>query len=163
MTKAKNPIPEGQSTIIPHLTIKGAAEAIEYYKKAFGAIERNRMAGPGGKVMHASLKIGPAYLFLTDEFPEFGDGTKAPATLGGTAVVLTMYFEDADKIFNQAVAAGGKVVMPIGDQFWGDRYGMVADPFGHIWAIATHIEDLTPEEMEKRGREMMSQMGQHQN
>jgi PhnB protein len=163
MTKAKNPIPEGLSTITPHLTIKGAAQAMEFYKKAFGAIERNRMGGPGGMVMHASMKIGNSTLFLADEFPEMGDGTKGPSTLGATSVVITLYVEDADKIYNQAVAAGGKPIMPMGDQFWGDRYGMLADPFGHIWAIATRIEDLTPEEMEKRGKEMMSQMAQHKN
>ena len=160
MAKAKNPIPEGLYTITPHLTIKGAAQAMDFYKKAFGAIERSRMAGPNGAIMHASMKLGNSSIFLADEFPGM-DISRGPTTINGTTVVLHLYVEDCDKLFNQAVAAGAKVIMPLADQFWGDRYGQVQDPFGHVWSIGTHIEDLTPQEMEERGRQAMAQMGQN--
>jgi len=160
MAKAKHPIPEGLHTLTPHLTVKGATQAIDFYKKAFGAIEKARMAGPNGLIMHASLRIGDSAFFLNDEFPG-PQGSTGPATLGGTAVILNLYVEDSDKIYNQAVAAGAKSVMPLQDQFWGDRYGQVKDPYGHIWAISTHKEDLTPAELEERGRQAMASMGQH--
>ena len=154
------PIPEGMHTITPHLTIKGAAKAIEFYKKAFGAQELSRHEVPGGAIMHASIRIGDSVLFLNDEFPQMG--CASPQTIGGTSVVLTLYVEDADKFFKRAVDAGAESKMPVADQFWGDRYGMVQDPFGHQWAIATRVENLTPEEMERRGREAMAQMaGKH--
>ena len=157
MAKAKSPVPEGQHTISPHLTVKGAPQAIEYYKKAYGATELHRSLGPGGLIMHAALKIGDAMFFLNDEMPMPGGG-KSPLAIGGTAVTINLYVPDADKIFKQALAAGAKETMPIADQFWGDRYGIVTDPFGHKWAIATRKEDLTPEEMDKRGKEFMAQM-----
>lgn len=145
------PIPEGMHSITPHLTCAGAAEAIEFYKRAFEATELARMAGPGGKLMHAMLKIGDSMIMLVDEFPEWG-GT-GPKTLNGTPVTIHLQVPDADAVFNRAVAAGATVKMPIADMFWGDRYGMVIDPFGHSWSIATHIKDMTPQEMEQAGRD----------
>ena len=161
MAKAKNPIPEVLHTITPHLTVKGAAQAIDFYKKAFGAIERSRMPGPNGLIMHASMKIGDSSFFLADEMPGMeGAGSTSPTKAGSTTVVLNLYVQDSDKLFKQAVAAGAKVTMPLADQFWGDRYGQVKDPYGHVWAIATHTEDLSPKEMEERGRQAMAQ-GRH--
>jgi len=157
MAKAKNPVPEGQHTISPHLTVKGAAQAIEFYKKAFGAVELHRSPDPNGLIMHAALKVGDSMFFLNDQMPMPGGG-KAPTSLGGTAVTINLYVPDADKIYKQAIANGATATMPIADQFWGDRYGVATDPFGHKWAIATRMEDLTPEEMDKRGREFMAQM-----
>ena len=162
MAKAKNPIPEVLHTITPHLTVKGAAQAIDFYKKAFGAIERSRMPGPNGLIMHASMKIGDSSFFLADEMPGMeGAGSTSPTKAGSTTVVLNLYVQDSDKLFKQAVAAGAKVTMPLADQFWGDRYGQVKDPYGHVWAIATHTEDLSPKEMEERGRQAMAQTGRH--
>ena len=152
------PVPEGMHTLTPHLVVKNAAKAIDYYKSAFGAKEMNRFAGPGGSIMHASIKIGDSHLFLNDEFPEMG--ALSPQSVGGTAVTLTLYVEDADAVFKKAVDAGAQIKMPIADQFWGDRYGCVADPFGHMWAIATRKEDLTSEQMAQRGKEAMAQMSQ---
>ena len=160
MGKAKNPIPEGLHTLTPHLTVKGAAQAIDFYKKAFGAVEKSRFAGPNGLIMHASLKIGNSSFFLADEMPGMEDGSVSPTQVGKTTVVLNLYVEDCDKLYRQAVSAGAKAAMPLSDQFWGDRYGVVKDPFGHVWAIATHKEDLTPKELEERGRQAMAQMGQ---
>jgi uncharacterized glyoxalase superfamily protein PhnB len=145
-----------KQALIPHLTVKDAAKAMDFYKKAFGAVERSRFGGPDGKIMHASMTIGDAVFFLNDEFPDWG--AVAPETLKGSAVTMTIYTDDADRVFKQAVGAGATVKMEIADQFWGDRYGCVADPSGHVWAIATQKEDLTPEELEKRGREAMAQM-----
>lgn len=159
MGKAKHAIPEGLHTLTPHLCVKGAAQAIEFYKKAFGATEKARFPGPNGLIMHASIKIGDSHFFLADEFPQAGEGCESPTKLGGTTFTLNLYVEDCDKLFNQAVSAGAKVTMPVQDQFWGDRYGAVKDPFGHVWAIATHKEDLTPKEMEERSRQAMSNMG----
>jgi len=159
MAKAKSPIPEGVHTITPHLTVKGAAQAMEFYKKAFGATEIARMPGPGGMIMHAAMKIGDSRFYLNDEIPQPG-GTVSPTTLKGTCVVLNLYVADSDKLYNQAVSAGAKATMPIADQFWGDRYGQVTDPYGHVWAIATRKEDLTPAEMEERGRQFMASMAQ---
>jgi len=160
MAKAKNPVPEGQHTVSAHLVVKGAPQAIEFYKKAFGATEINRFAGPGGTIMHAALKIGDSKFFLNDEMPGPGGPARSPLTIGGTAVTINLYVPDCDKIYKQAVAAGAKVVMPLDDQFWGDRYGVVDDPFGHRWAIATHTEDLTDAELESRSREAMASMQQ---
>ncbi len=142
------PIPEGFHTVTPHLIIKGAAEAIDFYKKAFGAEEVCRMPGPGGVVMHAEIRIGDSTVMLADEFPDFG--SVGPKTIGGSPVTVHLYVKDADAFYDKAVAAGAKATMPLADQFWGDRYGKLEDPFGHQWGIATHIEDLTPEEIEKR-------------
>jgi|SRR5262245_25051630 len=155
MTKAKNPIPEGLHSLTPQLVVKGASQAIDFYKKAFGAVEKVRMPGPNGKIMHAQLKIGDSSLFVNDEMP----GMEGDVSAGGSSVVLTLYVPDCDATFKQAVAAGAKVTMPLADQFWGDRYGHLKDPYGQIWAIGTHKEDLTPAEMEERGRQAMADMG----
>ncbi len=153
-------VPEGFSTATPHLIVRDCAQALEFYKKAFGAKETVRMDGPGGKILHAEIKIGDSHLFLADEMPEWG--SKSPLSIGGTASSVCLYVPDADAVFNQAVAAGAKVAMPLADQFWGDRYGKLTDPFGHAWAVATHLEDLTPEEMKKRQEVAMAQMAQQQ-
>jgi len=151
MTTRIKPIPEGHHTLTPHLVVKGASQAIEFYKRAFGAEEIVRMPGPdGNSVMHAELKIGDSRLWLVDEFPAMG--SLGPHGIGGTPVTIHVYVEDADAIFNQAVAAGAEVRMPIEDAFWGDRYGLIVDPFGHKWSVATHKEDLTPEELAKRAQ-----------
>ena len=157
MAKVK-PVPEGMHTVTPHLVVKNAAKAIDYYKTAFGAKENNRFGAPNGLIMHASIKIGDSTLFLNDEFPEMG--ALSPQSVGGTSVTITLYVEDSDAVFKKAVDAGAKVKMPIADQFWGDRYGCIEDPFGHSWAIASRKEDLTPEQMAKRGQEAMAQMSQ---
>ncbi len=153
MSNAVKPIPEGMHTVTPHLTCAGASDAIEFYKKAFGAIEMARMPGPGGKLMHAMVKIGDSPVMLVDEFPEWG-GT-GPKTLKGTPVTIHLQVPDADAMFKSAVDAGATVKMPIADMFWGDRYGVVIDPFGHSWSIATHIKDMTPEEMTQAGKAAM--------
>jgi PhnB protein len=140
------PIPEGMHTLTPHLVCAGAADAIEFYKKAFNAVELRRMPGPGGKMMHAEVRIGDSVLMLVDEFPEMG--AKGPKALEGSPVSLHLYVADADAAMAQAVAAGAKVMMPLADMFWGDRYGQVEDPFGHRWSIATHMRDLSPQEIQ---------------
>lgn len=147
------PIPPGMHTVTPHLICAGAADAIEFYKKAFDATELSRMPGPDGKVMHASIRIGDSVIMLNDEMPDWG--TLGPKSLRGSPVTVHLYVENADEFFNQAVRAGAKVTMPIADMFWGDRYGKVEDPFGHQWSIGTHVRDVSPEEMEKA----MAQMG----
>jgi uncharacterized glyoxalase superfamily protein PhnB len=145
---AVKPIPDGYQTLTPHIVVSDAAKAIDFYKKAFGAEEIARAGGPGGKIMHAVVRIGNSLLMLNDEFPDMG--AKSPKAFGGTAVTLHVYVEDADKIWQRAVAAGATVHMPIADMFWGDRYGVVVDPFGHHWSIATHKEDVPEQEMMKR-------------
>jgi PhnB protein len=152
-TSSVNPIPEGMHTVTPHLICGSAGDSIEFYKKAFGAVELSRMNGSDGKVMHASIRIGDSVIMLNDEFPEWG--TFGPKALEGSPVIIHLYVEDADATFEQAVRAGAKVTMPLADMFWGDRYGKVEDPFGHQWSIGTHIRDVTPEEMQKA----MEQMG----
>ncbi len=147
MSKVKA-IPDGYHTATPYLIIKDAARAIEFYKKAFGATEIMRMAEPSGKVTHAEIKIGNSPIMLADEFPEMG--ARSPQTIGGSPVSIFLYVENVDALANQAIAAGAKVLMPVQDQFWGDRYGKLADPFGHVWDIATHKEDVAPEEIHKR-------------
>jgi uncharacterized glyoxalase superfamily protein PhnB len=157
MAKVK-PIPEGFHSLTPHIVVRGAAQAIEFYKKAFGAVEVRRSPMPDGKtLMHADLKIGDSHLLLVDEMP--GMGVHAPREPGATSVTLHLFVEDVDAVFNRAVAAGAQVTMPVSDMFWGDRYGQLTDPFGHGWSIATHKEDLSPEEMKKRGDAMFAQMG----
>lgn len=142
------PIPDGYHSVTPYLIIKGAATAIDYYKNVFGATELFRMAGPDGKVGHAEVKIGDSPIMLADEHPELGH--VGPQTLGGTPVGIMIYVDDVDTMFNAAIAAGGQQVKPVEDQFYGDRSGTLKDPFGHMWTVATHVEDVAPEEMEKR-------------
>jgi PhnB protein len=156
--KVVKPIPEGQHSVTPYLVVRGAAQAIDLYKKAFGAVEKGSMPGPEGKIVHAELQIGDAFIYLSDEMP--GGNTRSPQSLGGCSCAIHIYVDDADAVFNQAVAAGCKVSMPMMDAFWGDRYGKVTDPFGHEWSIATHKEDLTMEEMARRGATAMAQMSQ---
>ncbi|OWY30427.1 VOC family protein [Herbaspirillum robiniae] len=140
-------IPPGMHSITPHLVCAGAAEAIEFYKKAFGAREGGRLAGPDGRLMHAHINIGDSSLMLVDEMPEWK--CLGPKALGGSPVTIHLYVEDVDAVFAQAVAAGAQVKMPVADMFWGDRYGQLVDPFGHSWSVATHVRDLTPEEIRK--------------
>ena len=141
-------IPEGYYSLTPYLVISGAGEAIEFYKKAFGAVETVRMPGPGGRIMHAEIKIGNSMLMLADENPE--QGHMSPKSRGGATSSVMLYTDDVDSVFKKAVAAGAKADMPPADMFWGDRMGNLTDPFGHKWAIATHKEDVSPAEMEKR-------------
>jgi uncharacterized glyoxalase superfamily protein PhnB len=150
MPKPVKPVTDGYHTVTPYLVVRGADKAIDFYKKAFGAQEVVRMPAPDGqRLMHAEVKIGDSYVFLCDEFPEYGSG-KSPQALNGTPVGLHLYVPDTDATFNQAVAAGATVKMPPADMFWGDRYSKVIDPFGHEWAISTHKEDLSPAEMAER-------------
>lgn len=149
-TQNVKPIPEGVHTITPHLVCAGAADAIEFYKKAFNAVEIHRIPGPGGKLMHGAIRIGDSMLMLADEFPEWG--SKGPKTLAGTPVTIHLYVENVDAVFAQAVAAGATPAMPVADMFWGDRYGMLVDPFGHSWSVATHIKDMTDDEMQEAAK-----------
>jgi len=149
------PIPDGYSTVTPYLYIKGAANAIDYYKKIFGAKEIMRMSGPNGLIGHAELRIGDSMIMLADENPQWG--TKGPQTLGGSATGLHLYVEDVDSVVQDAVASGAQLIRPVKDQFYGDRSGSLIDPFGHIWSVGTHIEDVSPEEMKKRMAAAMSQ------
>jgi PhnB protein len=151
-------IPDGLHTVTPHLVIRGAAKAIDFYKNAFGAQELMRMNGPGGTIGHAELKIGDSVIFLADEFPQ--GPVKAPESLGSSSCVLNLYVEDVDKVYDTAVKAGGKAAMPPADMFWGDRYGQLVDPFGHVWGVATHKEEVSPEETEKRAKEFWANMAQ---
>jgi uncharacterized glyoxalase superfamily protein PhnB len=142
-------VPDGFHRVTPHLTVRDAAAMIEFYKKAFAAVEKSRAPGPDGKsIIHAMLQFGDSIIFLNDEFPEMG--ALSPLAAKGTAVTLHLYVEDADRAFQQALAAGAEVVMPLADQFWGDRYGIVKDPSGHQWSIGSHMEDLTPAQVEER-------------
>ena len=144
------PIPEGYAAVTPYLVVDGAARAIDFYKRVFGAVERRRLDGPGGKIGHAELSIGDSLIMLADEFPDMG--ARGPTTLGGTPVTFLVYVEDVDSVFARAIEAGATVVRPLETRFYGDRVGGVKDPFGHEWYIATHVEDLAPEEMERRAR-----------
>jgi PhnB protein len=148
MASTVKPIPDGYHTATPYLIVSGAAKALEFYKKAFGATELFRMPQPDGRIGHAEMQIGNSRIMLADEFPE--RDIRSPQTLGGSPVSILLYVEDADRVFNQAVAAGAKVVRPLENQFYGDRMGGLTDPFGHAWHIATHIEDVSPEELQKR-------------
>ena len=147
-------IPAGLHTITPSLVIRDAVKAIEFYKRAFGAQEEGKFPGPDGKIMHASIKIGDSHLYITEENLQYG--SKSPQTLGGTPVTIHLYVEDADAVFKKAVDSGCTVRMPIDNQFWGDRYGSVGDPFGHTWSIATQKEQLTPDQMKKRAEEFFA-------
>ena len=150
MTK---PIPDGYRTATPYLIIKGAAEAIEFYKRAFGATEMLRMADPQGKVGHAEIKIGDSVIMLADEHPAMG--YRGPRSLGGSSVSILLYHEDVDGVFERAVKAGAKAQRPVMNQFYGDRSGTLEDPFGHVWTVATHVEDVAPEEMQRRAQAAM--------
>ena len=141
-------IPSGYASVTPYLIVRDAARALDFYKKAFGATELMRFPAPGGRIAHAEIKIGEGVVMLADESPEMGH--KSPQTIGGTPVSLMFYVPDVDARFAKALAAGGVVVNPLKDQFYGDRSGTIADPFGHVWTIATHTEDVTPQEMQRR-------------
>jgi len=158
MAVSTKPIPEGFHTVTPALVVRDAAKAIDFYKKALGAQELVRMPGPDGKIMHAELKIGDSVIFLSDENPQMN--VKSPQTLGACTCTLNVYVPNVDETFKQAIAAGGKESMPVADQFWGDRYGTLVDPFGYCWGIGTHKEDLNPQEMGKRAQEFFASMAQ---
>ena len=149
MATAK-PLPAGQRTVTPHLVVRGAARAIDFYKDALGAQELMRMPAPDGKIMHAELRLGDSNVFLVDEFDEpREEGITSPVKLGATTVTVHLYVDDVDAAIQRAAAAGAKVTLPPTDMFWGDRYGRILDPFGHSWSLATHVQDLTPEEIQK--------------
>jgi len=150
------PIPDGFHTATPSLVVSNSNEAIDFYKKAFGAIEIYKFPMPDGKVLHAMIKIGDSFIMMSDEFSAMG--MSSPKTLGGTSVTLHLYVEDADKTFNQAVNAGAVITMPIMNAFWGDRFGTVMDPYGHSWAIATHKIDMTPDGLQKAGEEYFNSL-----
>ena len=152
---AVKPIPEGYHSVTPALAIDGAADAIELYKRAFGAQERYRMPMPDGKIAHAELQVGDSVVMVSDSFD--WSGVKSPRELGGTTVGIFVYVEDVDSTFQQAVDAGATVAMPVEDQFWGDRFGSLTDPYGHHWSFATHVEDVPPDELERRQREAFAQ------
>ena len=150
---ATKPIPDGYRTATPYLIIKGAAEAIEFYKRAFGATELLRMADAQGRVGHAEIKIGDSVIMLADEHPAMG--YRGPRSLGGSSVSILLYLADVDGVFERAVRAGAKAQRPVADQFYGDRSGTLEDPFGHVWTVATHVEDVQPEEMQRRAEAAM--------
>jgi PhnB protein len=149
-------IPEGYHTLTPYMTVRNADKAIEFYKQAFGAVEKGAMRGPDGKVMHAELRIGDSLFMLADEFPQFG--SLSPQSTGGAGMGLLIYVEDVDTAFDRALGAGATVEMPVADMFWGDRYGKLVDLFGHKWSIATHTRDMSMEEIEEAQEEFMKQM-----
>lgn len=149
-----NPIPEGFHTVTPYIVVDDAAAAIDFYGRAFGATDRGRMSMPDGRVAHATIQIGDSMIMLSDPFEQ--GSTRPPKELGGTSSALFLYVGDVDAVFKQAVDAGATAAMPPDDMFWGDRFGQLSDPFGHVWQIATHKEDLTEEEMAERGRKAMS-------
>jgi PhnB protein len=148
MSSNVKPIPDGYQAVAPYLIIRGAARALEFYRDALGATERLRLDMPGGKIGHAEIEIGGSVIMLADEFPEMD--CRSPETIGGSPVTLHLYVTDADAVVARAVAQGAKVTRPVKNQFYGDRSGMIIDPFGHTWNVATHIEDLTPEEIRRR-------------
>lgn len=149
-------IPEGYHTLTPYLIMKDATKAIKFYKEAFGAQEIKKHPSPDGRIMYAVIQIGDSLLMLSDEFSESGCGASAPSTLNGTTAMLHVYVENVDALFNQAVKAGGKVKMPVSNTFWGDRYGMLEDPFGHIWSLATRIAHVEPEQIEQGAKQCFS-------
>ena len=154
---ATKPIPEGYHTATPYLAVDDAAAAIEYYTKAFGAKELGRMDAPDGKIGHAELELGDSRIMLSDPFPQ--SSTRPPKELGGTSASVFMYVEDVDAVVKQAVDAGATLTTEVADQFWGDRFGTITDPFGHVWSIATHVEDVPPEEMAERAKAAMAGTG----
>lgn len=141
------PVPDGMHTVTPHLICAGAADAIEFYKKAFNAVEMGRIEGPQGKLIHALIRIGDSAVMLVDEFPDWG--SFEPKSLKGSPVTIHLYVEDVDAMVERAVGAGAKITMPLEDTFWGDRYCKLEDPFGHQWSVATHVRDVSPEEMQQ--------------
>jgi PhnB protein len=152
---AVKPIPDGYHSVTPYLIVNGGAKAIDFYKQAFGAVETVRMGGPDGKIGHAEIRIGNSMVMLADETP--GMGYRSAKSIGATPVSLLIYVEDVDAQFQQAIAAGAKELRAVEDQFYGDRMGTLEDPFGHIWSLGTHKEDVSPEEMDRRMAEMMAQ------
>lgn len=157
MSAKASPIPKGFHSLTPHLIVSDSRKAAEFYKKAFGAEILGVAEGPDGKVMHAAARIGDSILMFNDEFPDWQ--VLAPtSTKADTAVTIHLYVDDCDSVYQQAVKAGAVATMPLADQFWGDRYGKLKDPFGHTWAVATHIKDMTPEEMKKAQDEAMAAM-----
>jgi PhnB protein len=155
MSNTVSAIPPGYHSLIPAITCKNAAAAMDFYKKVFGATETMRMEGPGGMVMHGELKIGDSAIFVADEFPGM---SAAPSGDGPVSSYVFIYMDDVDDVFSRAVEEGCKVSMPLADMFWGDRYGKLTDPFGHQWGLAQHIEDVSPDEMERRGKEWQASM-----
>ncbi|MDE1876108.1 MAG: VOC family protein [Thaumarchaeota archaeon] len=154
------PIPDGYHSVTPTLTVKGASDAIEFYKKAFGAQEKMRFLGPDGKsIMHAEIKIGDSIIMLNDEYLQMG--CMSPQSVGGTTNGIFLYVQNADETYNKAISAGAKSKTPMMDAFWGDRFGSILDPFGHVWSIVTHKKDMTVDEIKKAGEEFMKQMRQH--
>jgi PhnB protein len=150
------PIPAGYKGLIPALAVSGAADAIDFYTRAFGAKERLRMDGPGGAIAHAEIELGDYVFMVADPFPQ--SATKSPKELGATTVSVMMYVEDVDAAVQNAVDAGAKITMPVEDQFWGDRFGQITDPYGHVWSLATHVEDVPPEQMAQRAERAMATM-----
>jgi PhnB protein len=150
---AAKPIPDGYPQVTPYLFVDGAQAAIDFYTSVLGATERMRMPGPGGKIAHAELQLGDSLLMVADEFPEMGG--RSPRTVGGSPVIVSLYVEDVDAVFERAVGAGATVVRPVETQFYGDRAGQFEDPFGHQWSVATHVEDVPPDEMERRVAQAM--------
>lgn len=154
MASTVKAIPDGYLSVTPYLAVDGAVAALEFYRRVFGAVERMRMPGPNGKIGHAEMEIGGSCIMLADEHPDMG--FPSPARLGGASVIIHLYVEDVDTVVQQAVAAGASELRPVKDQFYGDRSGTVRDPFGHVWHIATHKEDLTPDELTRRAKEAMA-------
>ena len=160
MSKSVQPIPAGLENLIPHLVCDSCADALKFYQKAFGAEDVQAMPGPDGRIMHASMRIGKSQVFLADDFPEYcGGQAQSPKALKGTPVTIHQYVENCDAAVKRAEEAGATVLMPPMDMFWGDRYGVVTDPFGHKWSFATHIKDLTPDEMQAGMKEAFAQAG----
>ncbi len=151
-----NPIPEGYRGLIPTLAVDDAAGAIDFYTRAFGATERMRMPGPDGRIAHAELELGGGLIMLADQYPQ--TTATPPPELGGHSGGVMFYVDDVDALVERAVAAGATITMPLENQFWGDRFGKLADPFGHEWSVATHVEEVSPDEMERRGREAMAEL-----
>ena len=148
MTSKVKPIPDGYTSVTPYLIVDGAAAALEFYSKAFGAKEVLRFPAPGGRIGHAEIMIGDSHVMLADEHPEMG--IRGPKAIGGSPISIMLYVEDVDAVAKQAEAAGAKITRPVADQFYGDRTGGLEDPFGHTWYVATHVEDMSEEEMQKR-------------
>ena|SRR3989442_524842 len=161
MAKNVKPVPEGYHTVTPYLVLRDAKRALEFYRKAFGAETTLSMPGPDGRIMHAEMRLGDSMIFVSDESPQTAPQLKAPESVGGIATgSIFLYVPDVDAAFKRAVGAGAKVVMPVADMFWGDRFGKVSDPFGHHWGIATRKEDLSPQEIQKRQVEWEKKMAQ---